>query len=139
MEELATADIDAPARLLQLRLHVLSAQVKLKAGYMFADETTTADLLVPSGAQSGIKINLRDADGNADGAGVDLAPGETILVVVDMDVDQNFVVNGSPDDPDGAPGGAVHAVAAGHAGRRGGQHFRDRYVREPARAAGRFH
>ena len=103
MEELATADIDAPARLLQLRLHVVSATVTLKAPYMFADGETTADLFVPSGAQSGIKINLRDDGGNDDGAGVDLAPGETILVVVDMDVEQNFVFRGGTDEPMALP------------------------------------
>jgi hypothetical protein len=101
MHGLATTDID-PTRLLQLRLHILSATVTLKAGYTFAaDGLRTAELFIPSGAQTGIKVNLRDADG---GAGVDLVPGETILVVVDMDVEQNFVVNGSPDDPDGIKG-----------------------------------
>ncbi len=104
MAELATADIDAPARLLQLRLHVVSASVTLKDPYEFTDGETTAELFVPSGAQSGIKINLRDAEGNEDGAGVNLIPGETILAVVDMDVERNFVVNGSPDDPDGIKG-----------------------------------
>jgi hypothetical protein len=104
MAELATAEIDAPTRLLQLRLVVVSASVTLAAPYEFADGETTAELFVPSGAQSGIKINLRDADGNEDGAGVDLVPGETILAVVDMDVERNFVVNGSPDDPDGIKG-----------------------------------
>jgi len=103
MAELATADIDAPARLLQLRLHVVSASVTLKAPYEFADGETTAELFVPSGAQSGIKINLRDADGNQDGAGVDLVPGETILAVVDMDVERNFVFRGSTDDPMALP------------------------------------
>ena len=103
MAELATADIDAPTRLLQLRLHVVSASVTLAADHEFADESTTADLFVPSGAQSGIKINLRDADENEDGAGVDLVPGETILAVVDMDVEQNFVFRGSTDDPMALP------------------------------------
>ena len=104
MAELATADIDAPARLLQLRLHVVSATVTLAAPYEFTDGEPTAELFVPSGAQSGIKINLRDVEGNEDGAGVDLVPGATILAVVDMDVERNFVVNGSPDDPDGIKG-----------------------------------
>ncbi len=104
MAELATADIDAPARLLQLRLHIVSATVTLAAPYEFTDGEPTAELFVPSGAQSGIKINLRDVEGNEDGAGVDLVPGATILAVVDMDVERNFVVNGSPDDPDGIKG-----------------------------------
>jgi hypothetical protein len=38
-------------------------------------------------------------DGNEDGAGVDLVPGETILAVVDMDVEQNFVFTGDTSDP----------------------------------------
>ena len=102
MVTLATADIP-PTRLLQLRLHVVSATVTLKAPYMFADESMTSELFVPSGAQSGIKINLRDVDGNEDGAGVDLVSGETILVVVDMDVEQNFVFRGGTEDPMALP------------------------------------
>ncbi len=103
MAELATADIPASARLLQLRLHVLSASVALQEGKMFADGEVSQDLFIPSGAQSGIKINLRNAEGNVDGAGVDLVPGETILFVVDMDVEQNFVFTGSTADPQALP------------------------------------
>jgi hypothetical protein len=102
MAEIASAEIPA-SRLLQLRLHIDSAQVELHADYMFEDGTRMAELFVPSGAQSGIKVNLRDADGNEDGAGVDLVPGETILAVVDMDVEQNFVFRGSTDDPMALP------------------------------------
>ncbi|MEJ2547331.1 MAG: DUF4382 domain-containing protein, partial [Gemmatimonadota bacterium] len=81
MAELASAELDASIRILQLRLHVESADVTLGAGYMFASGENTQDLFIPSGAQSGIKINLRGDDGNEDGAGVDLVPGETILAV----------------------------------------------------------
>ncbi|MEJ2547332.1 MAG: hypothetical protein P8125_05885 [Gemmatimonadota bacterium] len=66
---------------------------------MFASGENTQDLFIPSGAQTGIKINLRGDDGNEDGAGVDLVPGETILAVVDMDVEQNFVFTGDTSDP----------------------------------------
>jgi len=99
MAELATAELDASIRILQLRLHVESADVTLGDGYMFASGENTQDLFIPSGAQSGIKINLRGDDGNEDGAGVDLVPGETILAVVDMDVEQNFVFTGDTSDP----------------------------------------
>jgi hypothetical protein len=104
MAELATAELDASIRILQLRLHVESADVTLGddgAGteYEFASGGKTQDLFIPSGAQSGIKINLRSVDGNEDGAGVDLVPGETILAVVDMDVEQNFVFTGDTSDP----------------------------------------
>jgi len=104
MAELATAELDASIRILQLRLHVESADVTLGddgAGteYEFASGGNTQDLFIPSGAQSGIKINLRSVDGNEDGAGVDLVPSETILAVVDMDVEQNFVFTGNASDP----------------------------------------
>lgn len=97
MVDLATLDI-APGRYLQLRLVVLSASVTLAEGFEFNDGTMgPRDLSVPSGAQSGIKINLRNADGSA---GVDIASGESILVV-DMDVSQNFKIQGSAGTPAG--------------------------------------
>jgi hypothetical protein len=99
MAELATAELDASIRILQLRLHVESASVTLGTEYEFASGGKTQDLFIPSGAQSGIKINLRGEEGNEDGAGVDLVPGETILAVVDMDVEQNFVFTGNASDP----------------------------------------
>jgi hypothetical protein len=99
MAELASAELDASIRILQLRLHVESADVTLGAGYMFASGENTQDLFIPSGAQTGIKINLRADEGNEDGAGVDLVPGETILAVVDWDVKQNFVFTGDTSDP----------------------------------------
>jgi hypothetical protein len=104
MAELASAELDASIRILQLRLHVESADVMLgddgnDVDYMFASGGKSQDLFIPSGAQSGIKINLRGKDGNEDGAGVDLVPGETILAVVDWDVDQNFVFTGNASDP----------------------------------------
>jgi hypothetical protein len=104
MTELASAELDASIRILQLRLHVVSANVTLGddgdgTDYMFATGGNTQELFIPSGAQSGIKINLRGDEGNEDGAGVDLVPGETILAVVDMDVEQNFVFTGDASDP----------------------------------------
>jgi hypothetical protein len=84
----------------QLRLVVESAEVTLSDGHTFNDGTTTRSLHVPSGAQSGIKINLRMADGDAETAGIDISQGETILVV-DFDVNQSFVVQGNPDTPAG--------------------------------------
>jgi len=104
MAELASAELDASIRILQLRLHVVGADVTLGddgegTEYMFASGGKSQDLFIPSGAQSGIKINLRSSDGNEDGAGVDLVPGETILAVVDMDVEQNFVFTGNASDP----------------------------------------
>jgi len=100
MVDLATLDIE-PGTYHQLRLVVDSAEVTLAEGYEFSDGTTTRELKVPSGAQSGIKVNLRAADGNKDGAGIQIASGETILVVVDLDVSRNFVLQGDPDNKQG--------------------------------------
>ena len=99
MVDLATLTID-PGHYLQMRLVVLSASVTLAEGYEFADGTQSRDLAVPSGAQSGIKINLSTADGDNGSAGVDITPGESILVV-DIDVSQNFVIQGNPGTPAG--------------------------------------
>jgi hypothetical protein len=95
---LGTATIEA-GRYLQLRMIVSSAELTLKAPYEFNDGSVTRSLTVPSGAQTGIKINL-SADGNA---GVEIRPGETTLVV-DFDVSQNFVMQGSADTPAGISG-----------------------------------
>jgi hypothetical protein len=96
---LGTATIEA-GRYLQLRMIVSSAELTLKAPYTFNDGSVTRSLAVPSGAQTGIKIKL-SADGN--GAGVEIRPGETTLVV-DFDVSQNFVMQGSADTPAGISG-----------------------------------
>jgi hypothetical protein len=97
MVNLATQEIEA-GRYLQLRLEVLSATVTLAEGLTWSDGTADQrSLAVPSGAQTGIKVNLRNADGPA---GVDIASGETILVV-DMDVSQNFKIQGSAGTPAG--------------------------------------
>jgi hypothetical protein len=58
---LASADVPA-GRYLQMRLAVRGASVTLTDGHGFADGSTTQDLFVPSGAQSGIKINLFGTD-----------------------------------------------------------------------------
>ena len=102
MADLATLDIES-GTYLQLRLIVESASVELAEGYEFADGSTSKSLFVPSGAQTGIKLDLSSADGD-EGAGVEIAPGETILMVVDMDVSQNFVFQGDPDSPEGIQG-----------------------------------
>lgn len=97
MADLATLEIE-PGRYLQLRLEILSASVTLGDGFEFSDGSKTRILTVPSGAQSGLKINLTSADGDSDNAGIDITSGESILVV-DVDVSQNFVVQGPSTDP----------------------------------------
>lgn len=77
----------------QLRLIVDSAEVTLVDGLTFSDGTSTRSLTVPSGAQTGIKV-LLDAPIAADS-------GELTIVVVDFDVNDNFVLQGPADAPDG--------------------------------------
>jgi hypothetical protein len=98
---LGSADIE-PGRYLQMRMIVSSAELTLKDGYTFNDGSAVKDVPVPSGAQTGIKINLTTADGEPR-AGVEIKPGETVLVV-DFDVSQNFVMQGSADTPAGIQG-----------------------------------
>lgn len=100
---LADTTID-PGEYKQLRLIVESASVDLIEGYTFRDGSTSMDLKVPSGAQTGIKLNLWPADGmdemEDEDAGVRIVPGETVLVV-DFDVNQSFVIQGNPETPAG--------------------------------------
>jgi len=92
---LADAEIEA-GTYSQIRLFVESASVTLADDYEFRDGSTEQDLKVPSGAQSGIKLNLRSAneDGEENG-GVEISSGETVLVL-DFDVNQSFRVQGNP-------------------------------------------
>jgi hypothetical protein len=76
----------------QLRLIVDSAQVTLKSPVTFTSGSPTASLKVPSGSQSGLKVNL----GN-----VQVTPGETVLVA-DFDVSRSFVFQGPPGGPKSA-------------------------------------
>jgi len=86
----------------QLRLVVEAASVTLADGLMFSDGTIERSLTIPSGAQTGVKINLSGADGE-DGPGIRIASGETILVV-DFDVSQNFIIQGAVGTPAGITG-----------------------------------
>lgn len=98
--QLAELDIES-GTYSQLRLIVDSAEVELIDGYTFNDGSTTQTLFVPSGAQTGIKLNLGANDGDTDG--VEIAPGETVLVL-DFDVNQSFVIQGDPETPAGING-----------------------------------
>jgi hypothetical protein len=95
---LAEADIEA-GTYTQLRLIVESASVTLKDGYAFNDGSTQKDLFVPSGAQTGIKLLLGAADGGEEDGGLDIT-GDMVLVV-DFDVSQSFVIQGNPETPAG--------------------------------------
>jgi hypothetical protein len=75
----------------QLRLVVTDAEVTLVDGVIFEDGSSTRELKVPSGAQSGIKVQLP--------APIDADEGEVTIVVVDFDVEQNFVVQQNAASP----------------------------------------
>jgi hypothetical protein len=76
----------------QMRMIVDSARVVLAAPYTFSDGSTTEPLTVPSGSQSGIKVNFSGP--------VNVTPGQTVLVV-DFDVSRSFNFQGPYDKPTG--------------------------------------
>ena len=80
----------------QLRLVVDSATVTLVDGVTFNDGSSTRELVVPSGAQTGIKVELAQP--------IDAGDGMLTIVVVDFDVDRNFVLLGNPATPAGLNG-----------------------------------
>jgi hypothetical protein len=95
-----TGDVEVPeGDYGQLRMVVDSAVVTLAEGRTFTDGSTSRPLFVPSGAESGIKVNLRDRDGSDPGEDeegvLNLEEGTTTVVLVDFDVDRNFVFQGS--------------------------------------------
>jgi len=98
-EVLADAEIEA-GTYSQLRLVVESASVSLADGYEFVDGSTEKDLVVPSGAQTGIKLLL--TNGEDDGPLV-IPPGD-LMLVVDFDASQSFVIQGNPETPAGIHG-----------------------------------
>lgn len=100
-EQLAEADVDA-GDYSQLRMLVDSARVTLAEGLTFDDGTNERALMVPSGAETGIKLNLDPADGDP-GQGPLTIDEETILVL-DFDVSQSFVLQGNPETPAGITG-----------------------------------
>jgi len=80
----------------QLRFIVESATVTLAEGYTFSDGESTTILQVPSGAQSGIKVNLLEP--------VQVEDQTIVEVTVDADVNANFVIQGNPETPAGIQG-----------------------------------
>ncbi|HEX5042133.1 MAG TPA: DUF4382 domain-containing protein [Candidatus Polarisedimenticolaceae bacterium] len=77
----------------QLRLVVDSAEVTLVDGLTFSDGTSTKTLTVPSGMQTGIKVQLAEP--------ITADEGELTIVTVDFDVADNFVLQGPADAPNG--------------------------------------
>jgi hypothetical protein len=96
-EALASVEVP-PGTYTQLRLVVQSASVTLVDGVTFTDGTSTQSLFVPSGARSGIKIELTDGD---DLPGLVVEEGEHI-VLLELAVSRNFVLRGPPGAPHSA-------------------------------------
>lgn len=90
----ATATV-ADVRVLDGDWHQIRFIVADSASVVMKDSTTFA-LKVPSGTQTGIKLNLPDIDISA----VD----DSAVVTVDFDVEQSFVVMGNPSTPAGIQG-----------------------------------
>lgn len=102
-ELLGSAEVDV-GTYAQLRFIVDSARVELKEGLTFRDGSTSQSLMVPSGAQTGIKLNLDRADGDDSDGGTEVEEGEETSLIVDFDVSQSFVVQGNPNTPAGIRG-----------------------------------
>ncbi len=80
----------------KLRLVVDRAEVTLIEGVLFKDGTDVAALKVPSGSKSGLKVKLAEV--------ITAEAGTTTIVTVDFDVDQNFRLQGNPENPRGLNG-----------------------------------
>lgn len=91
-----------PGRYRQIRFVVESATITLD-GDTFTDGSDTKALKIPSGAQTGIKVNLGWGDDGDGAAGIEVVPGETVIVI-DFDVMQNFRIQGNPNTPAGIKG-----------------------------------
>lgn len=77
----------------QVRLVVDSAVVVLASGRKFADGSTRASLRVPSGSESGLKVNLSSP--------VAVEVSGTTTLLVDFSVDRSFILQGSRNEPTG--------------------------------------
>ncbi|MEL7587859.1 MAG: DUF4382 domain-containing protein [Prolixibacteraceae bacterium] len=75
----------------QIRLHIVESEIVLN------DEANTVyDLKIPSGASSGLKINIMN--------GLEVDGGSTHTLVLDFDVSKSFVVQGNPNTNAGIKG-----------------------------------
>ncbi len=92
-----TGAVEIPAgRYNQLRMIVKAATVTLAGDYRFADGAQTRSLFIPGAARTGIKVNLARA--------VEAEARSLTTLLVDFDVDRNFVIQGNPNTPAGIQG-----------------------------------
>jgi hypothetical protein len=92
-----TGEVEVPSGdYRQLRMVVSDAWVRLAPGYLFRDGTDQRPLHVPSGAQVGIRVNLAEP--------IRSEGGTLSTILVDLDVNENFVIQGNPHTPAGIQG-----------------------------------
>lgn len=101
--QLAGQEVE-PGLYSQLRLEVESGRVELNAAYAFEDGTTARDLAVPSGARSGATLNLEVAGLEDDSVGTTVIDAGRLVLMVDFDVNQSFLIQGDPEALDGIDG-----------------------------------
>lgn len=85
----------------QIRFIVEAARVTLADGYEFNGGGSEQELFVPSGAQTGIKLNLSGLGEEGDGG---LLIDGDVELVLDFDVARSFVIQGDPETPAGIQG-----------------------------------
>jgi hypothetical protein len=94
--DLTDAEEVEPGEYGQLRLVVSSAEVTLADPYEFNNGGVTRPLFIPSGMQTGIKVLLNES--------IEAEDGTLTTLIVDFDVNENFVIQGNPDTPAGIHG-----------------------------------
>ena len=96
VETLGTDVTVEPGTYGQLRIVVDRARVKLGEGLTFPDGSDSADLFIPSGVRNGIEVQLDEPVGAGE--------YDVIEILVDFDIDENFVLQGAPGTPAGIRG-----------------------------------
>jgi len=93
-----TGEVEVPeGQYKQLRMIVARAEVTLHPDFEFRDGSgRTKELFVPSGAQTGIKVMLAEP--------ITTEGGTINVILVDFDVNENFVIQGNPHTPAGILG-----------------------------------
>jgi len=93
-----TGEVEVPAgQYRQLRMIVARAEVTLHPDFEFNDGSgRTKSLFIPSGAQTGIKVMLDEP--------ITTEGGTISVILVDFDVNDNFVIQGNPHTPAGILG-----------------------------------
>jgi hypothetical protein len=98
--QLAEQDV-APDAYSTLTIEIESARVELDPDYAFTDGTRDSILAVPDGARNGVALNLDLAGVQDDSVGAMVIDAGRLVFMVDFDVNQSFLIQGDPEDPEG--------------------------------------